>query len=198
MTRVSVGGIRVTSRHFIAWVERQANAMRSLLPIPPMATLDPFALARRMGARIMTPQEIPGLPLADCEQLLTTDSDAWSAGTVPLPGNRIAILINPNHALTRQRATLMEELAHFHLGHQPSQLIAVGAHAFRTRSQSQETAATWVAAAALVTWPRLEHAFRTGQSKTDLAEQCGVSVQLVTMRSNITGIRLPTRVLPSC
>ncbi|MCC6628226.1 MAG: ImmA/IrrE family metallo-endopeptidase [Chloroflexi bacterium] len=164
--------------------------MRALLALPPLAPLDPFALARRMGAHIATPADLPGLSPADRAHLLTTDPTAWSAGTIPLPGNRIAILINSSHAATRQRASLMEELAHHYLGHQPSQVITVGPLTFRTCNHSQETQASWVAAAALIPRPHLWHALQTGLQRTDLAERCGVSIQLVIMRENMTGIRL--------
>lgn len=182
------------TKHFLAWVERQAQQLRRRLALPPMAVLDPYGLAPRMGVRVLSPSDIPGMDRSDLHHLLVEDSDGWSAGGIRLANGRVAVVLNPTHPETRKRATLMEELAHVHLRHKPSQLILLdGGIAVRSFKKSQETEAYWVGAAALLPRALLEHASRNGITKAALAESRGVSEQLVTFRERVTGIKLKGR-----
>jgi len=181
----------VASKHFLAWVERQGQSLRRRLALAPLAKLDPFELAKVMGTIVMAPSEIPGLDPVCEMQLLTTDSDAWSAGSLKLPNGGVRIVLNPNHPRTRKCATLMEELSHVHLGHTPTQLILIdGGPAIRTFKKSYETEAYWVGSAALLPRPVLEFARAKQTVKADLAEQYGVSRALVTFRERVTGIKV--------
>ena len=165
--------------------------MRSHLSLAPLAPLDPFELAKSMRVKIFRPLEIPGLHSACLEQLLVKASDAWSAGSLKLPSNDVAVVLNPNHPKTRERATLMEELSHIHLGHTPTQLIIIeGGPVFRTFKKSQETEAYWVGAAALVPKAALERAKRNDAERQVVATFYGVSRDLVRFRENVTGLRL--------
>jgi hypothetical protein len=181
----------VAPKHFLSWVERQAQSLRQRLALAPLAQLDPFKLASEMGARVISPADIPGLT-SDClTQLLLVDSDAWSAGSLHLPDGQIMIVLNPNHAETRQRSTLMEELSHIHLGHTPTQLVAIdGGPTFRSFKKTQETQAYWVGSAALVPQVALERARRNKAERQVLAGYFGVSLDLVAFRENVTGVRL--------
>lgn len=159
-----------------------------------MGVLDPHELARGMGVRVLSPGDIPGMDRADLRRLLVEDRDGWSAGSIRLPNGRMLIVLNPTHPPTRKRATLMEELAHVHLGHKPSQLILLdGGIAVRSFKKSQETEAYWVGAAALLPRVVLQHASSNGITKAALAESRGVSEQLVTFRERVTGIELKGR-----
>ena len=55
-----------------------------------------------------------GLPAREASQLTVVDGDSWSAMTLQLDGT-FAIVLNPAHAITRQRNDLMHELAHIEL-----------------------------------------------------------------------------------
>jgi hypothetical protein len=55
-------------------------------------------------------------------ELLGRSRDKWSGFVVPVNGHHV-IVINPTHALTRQNATLTEELFHIRLGHKPSKIF---------------------------------------------------------------------------
>ena len=181
----------MASKHFLAWVERQAQSLRRRLALAPLAKLDPFLLAENMRAVVMLPSEIPGLPPTCARQLLQVDSDAWSAGSLRLPNGDVRIVLNPNHPDTRKRATLMEELSHIHLGHTPTQLILIdGGPAIRTFKKSHETEAYWVGSAALLPRPVLELARTKRMSRDVVALRYGVSRALVTFRENVTGVRL--------
>ena len=181
----------MATKDFLGWVERQAGRMRAQLNLSPLAALEPQRLAEKLGATVLSPSDVPGLTPDDLRQLLHEDSHAWSAGTLRLPGGRLLIVINPTHAATRRRATLMEELAHDFLGHTPSQLMTIGtAFAGRTFKQSQETEASWVGAAALVPLAALTRAQVEATPREDVAGQYGVSISLVSFREKTTGIRL--------
>jgi hypothetical protein len=172
------------------WVERQGQSMRRLLRLNPVEPLDPFKLAPLMKAEVYSPYDVLGLPSSDQEQLLVRDPDGWSAGSIRLPTGEIAIILNPRHADTRKRASLMEELAHMYLKHTPSQLIMGDGLALRTFKKTQETQAYWVGTAALVPLQVLERAQSKGVERRTLAGSFGVSIDLVTFRERVTGVRL--------
>jgi hypothetical protein len=181
----------VAAKHFLGWVERQAQTLRRRLALAPLARLDPFALAINMGAIVMSPTEIPGLDANCLDQLLVSDSDGWSAGSIKLPNGEVKIVLNPNHPATRKCATLMEELSHIHLGHTPTQLVLIdGLPPFRSFKKSYETEAYWVGAAALLPRPVLEFARAKRTDRDLLATQYGVSGALVTFRERVTSIAI--------
>lgn len=181
----------MSSQHFIQWVERQAQVLRRRLSLGPLSVLDPFKLASDMKADVISPAEIPGLDSVCINQLLRTDSDAWSAGSLRLPDGNVKIVLNPNHPDTRKRATLMEELTHIFLNHEPTQLIVVdGGPVFRTFKKTQETQAYWVGAAALVPRSALERAKTNASDRKAVANYFHVSSDLVRFRENVTGLRL--------
>lgn len=176
--------------HFLGWVERRAGRMRAMLSLSPRAALNPLDLAPSLKATIIDLTALDGLSPEDSHQLLVTDSESWSAGSIHLPGGRVGIMLNPTHAPTRRRATLMEELAHIYLEHPPSQLIMVNGLAMRSFKKTHETQAYWVGAAALVPLAVLEHAQANGRTRADVARDCGVSEQLIGFRENVTSVRL--------
>ncbi len=181
----------MATKHFLTWVENQARILRSRLALRPLAPLDPFELAKNMCVDIIRPSEIPGLRPECLDQLLVKEFEAWSAGSLKLPSNDVVVVLNPTHAKTRERATLMEELSHIHLGHSPTQLIIVeGGPVFRTFKKSQETEAYWVGAAALVPKAALERAKSNDAQRQVVARFYGVSPDLVRFRENVTGLRL--------
>lgn len=175
---------------YIRWLEGHGQRMRGRLRLAPTVVLDPAALAREMGVEIITPREVEGLSDEHRRRLLLDGRDHWSAGTIGINGTHVVVL-NPTHAPTRQRATIMEELSHLHLGHVPSELLVVGGGvACRSFKKSQEKQAYGVGAAALVPIAVLEAARGAARARADLARHHGVSEQLVVFREHITGIRL--------
>lgn len=180
----------MASKHFIAWVERQAQKLRGHLRLAPTAPLDPFMLAQEMGIQVLFPTEVRDLSSTDRHQLLVVDADRWSAGALPLPNGQFAIILNPTHADTRTHATLMEELAHIYLKHEPSKLVVLDSGITqRSFKKSQETEAYWVGAAALVPLYLLQQAKANCRTRTWVARHCRVSVDLVKFRGNVTGAK---------
>ncbi|MCA1606682.1 MAG: ImmA/IrrE family metallo-endopeptidase [Acidobacteria bacterium] len=110
-------------RHF----ELQALGFRDFAGVRPGAPLDPFLLARFANLLVVSFDQIEGLTAEAREHLLGAGSEKWSGGACsrPLPDGRRIVILNPNHGRMRTNATLMEEISHVFLGHQPSRLKVV-------------------------------------------------------------------------
>lgn len=173
------------------WVEERATELREFVDLPPLAPLNPRVLAEAMGARVLYPDDVPMLSVADRRQLSESGRNDWSGGTIELPDGSIKIVLNPIHSKTRLRATLMEELAHVHLGHKPSHLLLVdGGLVTRSYDRKQEQEAYSVGAAALITSAHLDDASQRSLDRQTLARMYGVSVELVAFRERETQLQL--------
>lgn len=178
------------SSNFTAWIERRARQLRGVLGLDELEPLDPYELARTMGVKIFSPLDVTGMPSQMLNEILGAGSDSWSGGALHLP-NGHAVVLNPTHAKTRTHATLMEELSHIFLKHKPSSFyVFVDSLTMRSYNRSQEQQAYGVGAAALVTSLMLEQAQNQETRRAYLAKLCGVSVDLVSFREKVTGIRL--------
>lgn len=182
--------LRVASKHFVDWVERHGLRMRRRLALLPAAPLDPFLLAQTMQVPVITPHDIIQLDANCLAELLGSGARSWSGGSLHLPDGRAVVVLNPTHAATRNRATLMEELVHIDLQHPPSQIMRSGGLTMRSYNKTNETQAYWIGTAALVTRQRLQMAERVGATRESVANECGVSRDLVKFREQVTGIRL--------
>jgi len=181
----------LATKHFLGWVERQARCLRGKLDLAPLSILDPYQLADTLGAHIISPRDVLGMPSDDLRQLLHDDANGWSGGSVRLPTGQWLIVLNPTHPDTRKRATLMEELSHLFLDHKPCQIMKIdGRLSFRSYKKSQETEAYWVGAAALLPLNLMTHAQTNGVAREVIAHQHRVSVSLVIFRERVTGISL--------
>ena len=180
----------MATEHFLNWIEGKAHGMRSMCDLQPFDRLDPFELAEVMEVKTLKPQLVDGLTPDVLDRLLVRDSTSWSAGTLRGPDGCKYVVMNPTHDIRRQRSSLMEELAHVVLGHQPSKLIRLNGVCIRSWKQGQETEAYWVGAAALVARRVMKGARTLGLTVEDVAEKHGVSVDLVLFRERVLGIRL--------
>jgi len=179
------------ARDFLGWIERRADKLRCLIGLNATEPLDPYKLAPAVGIELRTPFQVQGMPHSWLDQLLERDPSSWSAGTLHLPGQKAVVVLNPTHAETRKRATLMEEIAHVYLGHKPSSLIVIkGITAMRSYKKSQETQAYWTGSAALVPLALMKQSQATGIQREALAKHCGVSVDLIKFRETITKVKL--------
>jgi len=96
--------------------------------------------------------------------------------------------MNDTHALTRQHATLMEELFHIRLGHQPSRIgkCPVTGLVKREYDKRSEQEAYWSAAAALVPYAALRTMVENARMIESIAEHFEVSGDLVAFRLKVT------------
>ena len=174
------------SGRYVLWLERKATQLRRIVTNSALEPLDPFALAERMAIPIFTPQTVDGVDEDSLRQLLVTEPQCWSGGMLRISKDQCVILLNPTHAMTRQRATLMEEISHFYLRHRPSVISAHADEPFRSYRRSDEKQAYGVAAAALLPMQALKVCMEIEMSLASIASKYGVSIPLVQYRKNIT------------
>lgn len=175
-------------RGFKTRCEEMSRSLRTELELGAADALSPDDLASYLGVAVWSVIDL-GLSEDDISQLVVADRDSWSAITVSAMG-REAIIVNPVHVGGRHSSDVMHELAHLLLGHQPSTMFfaADGGMALRGYDRSAEEEANWLAAALLLPREALASARRQLVSVRDVCERYGVSKQMVTFRTSVTGI----------
>lgn len=173
--------------------ELRALGLRDFARVREDAPLYPFALARFAKLLVVDFDQVKELSPAAREHLLGAASEAWSGGACSraLPDGRKIIILNPKHGRARRNATLMEEICHVFLGHEPNRLAiattaARGRTAARDYEQADEEAAYGTGAAALVPFEFLRRFVLQGKSASEIAKHFRVSRQLVEYRLKVT------------
>ena len=170
--------------------------MRDFAGVTADQPLDPFALAEFARLLVVDFDSIEGLSAESRAHLLGEAADEWSGGACsrPLADGWKLVILNPAHGKQRNRATLMEEIAHVFLGHAPNRLAVVsseptGAHKrvlTRDYNHDDEEAAYGVGAAALVPYAPLRKFLMSGRPAHEIARHFCVSRQLVEYRIKVT------------
>ena len=173
--------------------ELYALGFRDFAGVRPEVPLDPFRLASFANLLVVRFDQIKGLNPEARDHLLGAASEKWSGGacSLPLPDGRRIVILNPNHGRMRTNATLMEEVAHVFLGHQPSRLKIVaetenGQTVSREYRKADEEAAYATGAAALVPFSALRRFVFAGQTTPKIAKHFHVSRELVDYRLKVT------------
>jgi uncharacterized protein DUF955 len=170
-----------------------AVGFRDFAGIKPEVPLDPFRLAKFANLLVVSFDQIKGLSAEAREHLLGTAAEKWSGGacSIPLPDGRKIVILNPTHGHMRTNATLMEEVSHVFLGHQPSRLKVVsetsnGKTISREYRKADEEAAYGTGAAALVPFAALRKLVHAGKTSQQVARHFRVSRELVEYRLKVT------------
>lgn len=157
------------------------------------APLNPFDLADLANLFVVNIERIKGLSTQSRELLLGSASEEWSGGACsrPLPDGRRLVVLNPNHGPTRTNATLMEEICHVFLGHEPNRLAVIadegrGQTLARDYRKLDEEAAYAIGAAALVPFGALRRLVLEGKSAAEVARHFRVSRDLTEYRMKVT------------
>jgi len=173
--------------------ELQALGFRDFAGVRTDAALDPFRLAKFANLLVVSFDQIKGLSSEARVHLLGAGSEKWSGGACsrPLPDGRRIVILNPNHGRMRTNATLMEEISHVFLGHQPSRLKVVaetegGRTISRDYRKADEEAAYATGAAALVPFGALRRFVFEGRTALEIAKHFYVSRELVEYRLKVT------------
>ena len=176
-------------RGFKAWAERTAAAVRRELELSPVEPLDPYLLAARLRVRVVSPRDFPDLPPDIVTQLLERDATGWSAATLVIHGINI-VIYNPTHSLGRQASNMVHELAHIMLKHEPAKVMFSQDEQMATRTfdQRQEDEANWLGWTLLLPRDALVAARRRRMAKAQIAQEYGVSENLVRYRLQVTGV----------
>ena len=153
------------------------------------SALDPRLLARKQGILIVSPRELPGLSDDVLRQLLEVDPSSWSAATLS-SGNSNLVVLNPTHDGGRINNTIAHELAHLILKHKAAQAFFTsdGLLMMKHYDKAQEEEADCFAAALLVPREALLTLIGRGMNDGALATYFGVSLELLRMRKNRTGV----------
>ncbi len=181
--------------------EIHALGFRDFARVRPTAPLDPFRLAKFANLVVIDFDLIQDLSAKNRQHLLGSASEEWSGGACsrPLPDGRRIVILNPNHGPMRTHATLMEEISHVFLGHQPTRLKVVRAEAggqtvVRDYRKADEEAAYGTGAAALVPFAALRTFVLAGQTSIQIARHFRVSRELVEYRLKVTRLWTTCRV----
>ena len=191
--------------------ELRALGLRDFAGVAAAQPLDPFKLAQFAKLLVVDFDSIEGLSPESRAHLLGDAANQWSGGACsrPLPNGWRLVILNPAHGKQRNRATLMEEVAHVFLGHQPNRLavisrnptvregasggnptVSAGAASNQTLARDynhdDEEAAYAVGAAALVPYEALRSFVTQGRRSNEIARHFGVSRQLVEYRIKVT------------
>ena len=185
--------------------ELRALGLREFAGVTEDQPLDPFALASFARLLVVDFNTIEGLSAESRTHLLGVAADEWSGGACsrPLPNGWRLVILNPAHGAQRNRATLMEEVAHVFLGHQPNRLAVLtrddapgqtvastsqsrGRLLARDYNQADEEAAYAVGAAALVPFGALRRRVLEGRNAQEIARHFRVSRQLAEYRIKVT------------
>ena len=175
--------------------ELRALALRDFAGVRENQPLDPFALAKFAKLLVVDFDRIEGLSAETRAHLLGEGTDEWSGGACsrPLPDGWRLVILNPAHGKHRNRATLMEEVAHVFLGHNANRLAVVndksdrgGARTLaRDYNHDDEEAAYAIGAAALVPYTALRRLVIEGRSADQISRHFRVSRQLIEYRIKV-------------
>jgi hypothetical protein len=178
--------------------ELRALALRDFAGARSDEALDPFVLAKFARLLVVDFNQIKNLSEESREHLLGAGAGEWSGGACsrPLPNGWRVVILNPAHGIHRNRATLMEEIAHVFLGHKPNRLavlseppaVAGGPTKIITRdyNKADEEAAYAIGAAALAPYAALRQMVLAGRTAAQIARRFGVSAALAEYRIKVT------------
>ena len=171
--------------------ELKALGLRDFARVHTDQPLNPFELARFANLLVVRFDEVAGLSEAARAHLLGPASENWSGGACTLPNGMKLVILNPTHGRSRTNSTLMEEICHVFLGHQPNRLSIVtkderGKVMNRDYRKADEEEAYGVGAAALVPYASLKKLLLQGRTSTEVASHFRVSPELVEYRMKVT------------
>jgi hypothetical protein len=171
--------------------ELKALGLRDFAQVKLDLPLNPFELARFANLFVLSFDQIEGLSESTRDHLLGDAAEKWSGGACSLPNGMKLVILNPTHGRARTNATLMEEICHVFLGHQPNRLSVVtkderGKVMSRDYRKADEEEAYATGAAALVPYAALKRFVYAGKRASDIAKHFRVSSELVEYRLKVT------------
>jgi hypothetical protein len=171
-------------RELLRFVEQHARQIRRNAGLGDLEPVRSTDLVGEFGIILACPNDINALSPQDRTVLTSLDARAWSGAGLPLPDGRTLVLLNPHQTDERANVTIMEEIAHVHFGHSPSQLIANGL-VRRTFDPGAERDAYWTAAATLLPSEVIAKAVWSRADAWRIGHQFHASVDLVEFRIKI-------------
>jgi Zn-dependent peptidase ImmA (M78 family) len=155
--------------------------------LAPTDVLDPRRLADAIGAHVFNPVDLVPPQLAARAALVS-----WDGFAFVFPGeDHLMVLLNPNRSAKRQSATMMEEIAHHLLRHEPSRLRTDPKTGLVRRdfNAAQEAEAYDFGSVLLLPKELIQRHVKIDQGHAqDLANRCTCSVDLVEFRIKRCGL----------
>ena len=162
-------------------MERKAQAVRRALGLTQTQVLDPWLLAEAIHAHVFYPEDLVHPDLA-----VRAGNVDWDGFAFVFPGEKhLMVVLNPARPERRQCATLLEELSHHILGHQPSRIYADADTGLLMRdfNRAQEDEAFDFGSVVLLPKELIQQHVKVARgSAQQLADMCGCSIDLVHMR----------------
>ena len=174
-------------------IELRAIEVKRHLGLGASVAVDPVLVLERVPARLVDPGLLRRTAPEVAHSLFVEGAGSWSGigwGESPDDGASL-ILLNPTHAPTRRRATLMEEVVHIVLRHPKSTLTQStnGSGWVRSHDSHVENEAFSVGAACLLPYPDVFHAIRDAhETVASMALRYLVSEQYVEFRIKTSGL----------
>jgi Zn-dependent peptidase ImmA (M78 family) len=161
-------------------IERLAAIIRGRLGLDQLTPLSPWRLADAIPAHVFYPEDFDDDRLA-----MRVRAVKWDGFAFCCPGERVLmIVLNPAKPTRRQTATLMEELSHHLLGHEPCS-IAVNPETEileRSYKKHQEDEAYDLGAAILLPKERIQRDVAALRTAAEIAVAHACSEDIVVYR----------------
>ncbi len=181
-----------TTRALVNFADEQAALLRQRAGIGPRDRLDPRALVDELRLVIVEPGDVAEATAEDHALVTEVDAKAWSGMGKRLPDGRLLVMLHPSQTPERANVTIMEEVAHAHLGHRPLQLILhPSGLEKRAYNKKDEDEAYWTAAATLLPRDVVVHAVWRQQLATAVAAAYGASPECAEFRIKTLGLWSP-------
>lgn len=179
-------------RGFKTWCEKYSTNIRKDLGLDAGAALDLRALAKHLGIRVWSPENIPGLSTETIQVLLKNDGKSksdWSAVTIVV-GSKVAVILNTSHSTGRQASDLAHELAHHILGHESKDagLSSDGILLLSDYDKKQEEEADWLSGCLILPRDALVTIKRKGITDDEVVLEYSVSARMLKYRKAMTGV----------
>lgn len=161
-------------------IERQARLVREQLELDQYAVLDPWRLADQIPAHIFYPEDLVESQLASKLRRVKWDGFSFC----PPEERHLMIVLNSSRPQTRQCATIMEEISHHLLRHEPARISRNEETGLLQRSynKAQEHEAYDLGATILLPKELIQQEVKAGSSVEELARERGCSPAIVKYR----------------
>ena len=170
--------------HFRKYCEDEAIRWRHTLGLLAYDPLPAELLAKQLNIPIWGKEEILKYGEDLHEMLLKEEKSSWSGSVIVLPGGKHLILVNPIHAPSRCQSTIMHEIAHILLNHQP---LRIGGILVREYRKEHEEQAAYFGGCLQIPRKALQWAYQLQMTRKQVADRFGASLEMVRWRCNDTG-----------
>ena len=172
-------------RGFKAKAEREAVRLRQELSLRPASVLPINLLAGHLDVTVVSAETL--IPLERLEEIERLQAFAFSAATFDIKGRHI-VVTNPLRTPGRLASDVAHEVAHLLLKHELGEVREIDGVLFRTCKPDEEEQATVFGGTILLPRPLLMKAALAGKGPEEIADECGVTVEMARFRFNTTGV----------